>query len=221
MDAHTLTRRAVLGSLAAGSLAAGRPAAAARELARCEILGLGGEPVPVADLERFHICDLLLRPIPIDPIFGPGEVRFQPAQQPFRISLPLTVPGFGQVFVYADNRGAGHTARSLSKSVLLLLNYELRRTAWPQCANWLRNAGVPVWTSAPLQGRRSDSMELLKEADAAGRDRRAIARLALQSLSHSLWAGEMLVVDRAQQLVSASGRAGRICPAAMRSDTRG
>ena len=95
MNERVLTRRAALNSLAAGSLAAGPAGAAAGQLARCEVLDQSGEPAPVADLERFHICDLLLRPVPIDPTFGPGEVRFQPAQQPFRLSLPLTVPGFG------------------------------------------------------------------------------------------------------------------------------
>lgn len=206
MNERVLTRRAALGSLAAGTLAAGSAGAAAGQLVRCEVLDQAGEPLPVADLERFHICDLVLRPIPIDPIFGPGEVRFQPVQQPFRISLPLTVPGFGQVFVYADNRGAGHTARSLSKSAPLLLNYEFaadRLATVHNLAEECRRSGLDV--SAAAERRLSDSRELLKKADAAGKDRRAVAGLALQSLSHSLWAGEMLVVDRAQQLISKRG----------------
>src|SRR3974377_2184168 len=80
---------------------------------RCIILDSQGDPVPLEQLQRFHICDLLSRPIPIDPALSKGQINFQPAPQPFRISLPLTVPGFGQVFLYADRRGEGHTRQSL------------------------------------------------------------------------------------------------------------
>lgn len=45
-------------------------------LARCRVLDHRGEPLPVEELRRFHICDFLLRPIAITPQFEPGEVRF-------------------------------------------------------------------------------------------------------------------------------------------------
>jgi hypothetical protein len=77
--------------------------------ARCVVLDPKGDPVPAEQLQRFHICDLLSRPIPIKPELGSGQIVFQPAPQPFRISLPLAVPGFGQVFLYADHHGEGHT----------------------------------------------------------------------------------------------------------------
>ena len=112
-----LSRREALVAPAASVFAVAAPVS-------CAILDAQGEPLPVEKLQIFHICDLLMRPIPIQPQFAPGEVRFQPAQRPFRISLPLAVPGFGEVFVYADNRGRGYTRQSLSKGVPLLLNRE-------------------------------------------------------------------------------------------------
>src|SRR5690349_14571659 len=91
---------------------------------RCRILDYQGEPVPADALSRFHICDLLLRPSPIAPKFDRGKVVFDAPDRPFRIAVPLPVPGFGHVFLYADNRGAGYTRAVLAKTGELLLNYE-------------------------------------------------------------------------------------------------
>jgi len=90
---------------------------------RCRLLDKNGEPYEVSRMSRFHICDPLSRPFPIIPQFSPGEIVFKPVAQPFRISLPVEVPGFGEVFLYADNKGTGHTAESLGKTGFLDLNY--------------------------------------------------------------------------------------------------
>jgi hypothetical protein len=73
--------------------------------ARCAVCNHAGEPLKVEDFARFHLCDLRTRPFTFDPRFEPGLAAFEPPEEPFRIALPMTVPGFGQVFVYADNRG--------------------------------------------------------------------------------------------------------------------
>jgi len=81
--------------------------------ARCLAFDHQGQPIPAAGFERFHLCDQLMRPftMPIDA--SSGEVRFTPpAGRPFRIAMPLSVPGFGEVFVYADDGGAGYTPPS-------------------------------------------------------------------------------------------------------------
>jgi len=44
---------------------------------RCRVLDHRGEPLAVEELRRFHLCDLLLRSIPVQPQFAPGEVRFR------------------------------------------------------------------------------------------------------------------------------------------------
>jgi hypothetical protein len=71
-----------------------------------------GQPVSADHLRRFQICDALLRPFDTDPQFEAGEIRFEPASHPFRIAAPLVVPGFGHVFVCADNRGRGRSLQS-------------------------------------------------------------------------------------------------------------
>lgn len=171
--------------------------------ARCTILDQNGEPLPPDALVRFHICDLLLRPSPIEPTFAPGEVAFEPPDKAFRISVPLRVPGFGQVFLYADNRGAGYTRASLAKSGGLLLNYEFavdRLTTVQHLAEDCRRLGVVV--SAATEGRITEATGLLQKADGARRVRAACARVAMESLRESLWAGESLVYERANHRIS-------------------
>ena len=132
---------------------------------RCTVLNHRGDPLPVEEFARFHTCDLLTRPFTIDPKFEPGTAAFQPPDRPFRIALPLTVPGFGQVFVYADNRGRGYTPQSFSEKPLLL-NYEFAadrlatlRACWKTCR---RNH---LTLSAAAAQRAEKANALLKKAE--------------------------------------------------------
>ena len=175
----------------------------AERSARCTILDQHGAPVPPDAMGRFHICDLLLRPITIDPEIAPGEVAFEPPDKPFRISVPLRVPGFGHVFLYADNRGAGYTASSFAKAGELLLNYEFaadRLATVRDLAEECRGLGVVI--PAATERRITAATELLQKADGVRRDRPACARAAMESLSESLWAGEALVFERARHRIS-------------------
>src|SRR5579864_4775514 len=113
-----MTRREWMTSIAATGAASAMgamPASAAAKPVHCTILDYRGEPLSPDAMTRFHICDLLTRPITFDPQFASGTATFDAPTKPFRIAVPLAVPGFGQVFLYADNRGAGYTPRSLSK----------------------------------------------------------------------------------------------------------
>ena len=97
---------------------------------QCLVFDADGNPLPTnsVSLERFHLCDSLLRPFTVDFETSAGEIRFTPpTDRPFRISVPLTVPGFGEVFVYADDSGPGYTERSLGSASPLVLNYAFAR----------------------------------------------------------------------------------------------
>ena len=181
-------------------------ASAPEQSVRCRVLDHRGEPVPVDAMDRFHICDLLLRPSPIDPKFAPGQAVFAPIDKPFRISLPLRVPGFGHVFVYADNRGAGHTPATLAKTGDLLLNYEFaadRLATVRRLAGECRRSGVVI--PAAVERQAKTAAELLQKAESARRDPAACARTAMESLRDSLWAGEALVFERAKQRIAKQG----------------
>lgn len=195
-----MTRRECI--MAIASVASASPIQGA-QLARCTILDAHGDPVSPAALGRFHLCDLLLRPFTINPTLAAGEVAFDPPAKPFRIALPLQVPGFGQVFVYADNRGAGYTRASLAKTGDLLLNYEFaadRLATVRRVAEDCRKLGVAI--PSPTEARIAAAARFLQNADAARDERRACTHAAMESLRESLWAGEELVFARAQYRIA-------------------
>ena len=177
--------------------------AAASAPVRCTILDHLGEPVPVDALARFHVCDLLLRPSPSAPQFSPGHVVFDAPDGPFRIAVPLRVPGFGHVFVYADKRGAGYTRATLANTGDLLLNYEFaadRLSTVRALADACRKLGVVV--PAATERRIVASSELLRKADSFRLDLPGCARASMESLRESLWAGEELVHERAKHRIA-------------------
>jgi endo-1,4-beta-xylanase len=172
----------------------------------CKLFDAEGNPLPGEKLQRFHICDLLMRPFPIDPQFELGQVRFQPAARPFRISLPMIVPGFGEVFVYADNRGQGYTRQSLAKPEPLLLNREFaadRLATVRKLEQECSREGISV--SPEVQRRAETAAGLLNKCTNAPGGPPEIARLSMESLRESLWAGELLVLDRARQRIERRG----------------
>jgi len=172
--------------------------------ARCLLYDDQGQPLPAARFERFHLCDQLMRPFttPIDA--AAGEVRFtQPSDPAFRIGMPLSVHGFGQVFVYADDGGAGHTGRSLMRATALVLNYAFARDRMATVRKLGTECGALGVTIAPETQRRIDSAQVvLDRATGASADRTAQARASMESLGDSLYAGEMLVVARAQRAIA-------------------
>lgn len=173
--------------------------------ARCVVYDHGGEPLKVEDFTRFHLCDLLTRPFTFEPRFEPGLAVFQPPEKPFRIALPMTVPGFGQVFVYADNRGRGYTPQSFSEKPLVL-NYEFAadRLATVQALlEQSRQSGIVLSTAA--RERAAKAKALLDKTEGLAADRPAYMAASMSSLAESLWAGEMIVTERAEQMIVRNG----------------
>jgi endo-1,4-beta-xylanase len=203
MKEKEMTRRDLITTMSA--VAAGRTSVAQSPV-RCRILDHRGEPVEPAALDRFHICDLVLRPSPIDPKIAPGEVFFQPPGNPFRISVPLRVPGFGHVFLYADDRGAGYTRARLARPGPILLNYEFaadRLATVTRMSEEHRASGVAANTA--VQQRMASARELLRKAETQRSDEPACARLSMESLRESLWAGEILVLEAARHRIARQG----------------
>jgi GH35 family endo-1,4-beta-xylanase len=213
MMSHNLNRREMLQALAIGSgvisgnqlFAAAAKASVAAPLARCTVLNVRGEPLGVEEFARFHTCDLLMRPFTMEPRFEPGEAAFQPPTEPFRIALPLTVPGFGQVFVYADNRGHGYTAQSFPDEPLLL-NYEFAADRLATVRSLLERCRRSGFALSAAACERADKAEaLLGKAESLVQDRSAYAQALMSSLCESLWAGEMIVIERADQMIARNG----------------
>jgi hypothetical protein len=170
---------------------------------QCLVYDAERRPSPPAALERFHLCDSLMRPISAPFETGSGEVRFKPpTEKSFRIALPLNVPGFGQVFVYADDEGAGYTDRSLGRANHVVLNCAFARDRMATVRNVeadCKQSGVVI--STETQGRIDAAQSGLRRAEASGADRTAQVRASMESLRDSLWAGEMLVLARARTAI--------------------
>ena len=171
---------------------------------QCLVYDAQGESLPPSALERFHLCDSLMRPFTVAFETDSGRIRFTPpSDKPFRISVPLIVPGFGQVFVYADNSGQGYTARSLGEANPLVLNYALARDSMATVRKVeadCKKLGVVI--SPETQQRIDSALASLTRAEAARTDRTAQVRASMESLRDSLWAGEMLVISRAQNAIA-------------------
>lgn len=200
-------RRQVLATAGLAFSAARVSTAAANAVARCLVYDHQGQPLPAEAMRRFHLCDLQLRPFTLEPKTAAGEIQFTPpAGRPFRIALPLRVPGFGEVFIYADDRGAGYTPRSLAKAGPLVLNHAFAvdrlatvRKLAAECAK------LNITLSPELRRRIDAAQAALDLADAARSDRAALVRHSMDSLRESLWAGDMLVFARAQQRIARQG----------------
>lgn len=189
------------------SLAASFPAISVAEgpdVARCLAYDSNGHPLSAVEFDRFYLCDLLMRPITTPFKAASGEVQFTPpSDQHFRIGMPLTVPGFGDVFVYADDGGGGYTRRSLMRASPLVLNYAFARDRMESVRKVLadcRKLGVDI--SPETQQRIKSAEEALGRAEASVTDRIAQVRVSMDSLRDSLFAGEMLVVARAQHAIA-------------------
>ena len=207
------TRRQVIGSLAILPLAVNAGVSTfsnilqvSEKLVRCKLFNSNGDPFDVNKMDRLHICDLLSRPFRIDPKFAPGEIVFRPVSAPFRISLPVKVPGFGEIFLYADNRGAGYTAKSLEKTETLFLNYEFaadRLATIHRLTEECRQSGIKL--SSETWERITLAERFFSQTNQVADDDKALTKWTMESLRESLYAGEMIVVERAKQLIERKG----------------
>jgi GH35 family endo-1,4-beta-xylanase len=201
-----LNRRQLLA--AAGlALSARSAAAVGNAAARCLVYDHQGQPLPAEAMRRFHLCDLKMRPFTLEPKISAGEIQFlPPPDRPFRIAVPLRVPGFGEVFAYADNQGAGYTSKSLAKTTPLVLNHAFavdRLATVRRLAAECSKLGVVI--TPDIQRRIDAAAAALERAEAAKADPAALARLSTESFRESLWAGDGLVFARAQARIAKQG----------------
>jgi hypothetical protein len=181
--------------------------AAANADARCLIFDYDGKPLAADAMKRLHLCDLKMRPFTLESKIATGEIQFAPpTNRPFRIALPLKVPTFGEVFLYADNQGKGYTPESLDKASPLVLNYAFavdRMATVRELAAECAKQNVDI--SPDLQRRIDAACASLKSAEAAGSDQAALVRHSNESLRDSLWAGDLLCFARAQARIVRNG----------------
>jgi GH35 family endo-1,4-beta-xylanase len=172
---------------------------------RLAVLSSDGKPVPEADLADAMVLDMDSMPaFAQTPETETGTVALPAPDGQFAICLPLNVAGFGHVYVYADNGGAGYSADEVADTTLSFSfeAAESRVAAVARAENGFRKAGTRP--SSDYSQRMARAQELLGDARSKRSDEAACAKLAMASLAESLHAGEMLVVEHARSRIAAS-----------------
>ncbi len=161
------------------------------------MLGPDGEPMPADDLGSLYAADLHFEPSPRRSEIGAdGTVRIETPQPATVLHARITVPEFGTVWVVADNAGEGYDDRSGGIDFV-------REAARSRLARVERLLAVSGGSLSPTSRAHFDgASELLEAADRASGSQRAA--LHLKSLSHGLWAGELVLLESAQRSIAAS-----------------
>ena len=135
-----------------------------------------------------------------------GHVTLPVPDSPFGLSLPLSVPGFGHVWVYADNNGEGYHPGEVAEKTLnfCLEAAASRAAAVAKAESQYRAAGTKP--SSDYTDRLVRANNLLADARKKRADDMACSKLALASLAESMHAGEMLVVEHARARIAAQGK---------------
>ena len=114
------------------------------------------------------------------------------------INIAWDVPGFGKVILRADNDGKGFVPTVPGETISINLNYELARTEFrllnESYARYLREGYV---FSQEISPSIESAQDFLREAGSAVRESQA--HFADACLNRTLWTGERLELEKAQQ----------------------
>lgn len=149
---------------------------------------------PLAD---FRVKSMIARDLSNDPLpqrieHGKGDCTVELASEPVQLACRLAVPGFGEVYCYADNGGKGYRRPGTIDFVV-----EATRTRLSRVREKLAGDGLAAKGDAEFE-------RLLRAAERpipaeAGPERTAAA---YESLARSLHAGERLVLLAARRRIA-------------------
>jgi endo-1,4-beta-xylanase len=192
-------RRWLQAALPAAALAL--PAATARPL-RFLAFDQDGAPCDARFLARLLLTDRAGRPWPVVPTVsqnGAATIDLPPGS--FEISMVLPVRDFGTVYLYADNAGGLYPPREGE----YLLNYEFARSRAAFVRRYVKAAeAAGVSFSAAVLGRLERGENAVKRA-AEAKETAARVGYSNESLSESMWAGEIAALERARHRIARQG----------------
>jgi endo-1,4-beta-xylanase len=152
-----------------------------------------GKPIDTERLKTLHARDLDNDPMPQPISMAEGRARVGLASEPIQLSMRLKVPGFGEVYCYADNEGKGYTKPGNIEFVSEAAATRLHRVR--EAAESAKRAGV---TLDPEFDRH------LQAASKPLPEKAGAARIAAsyEALAHGLHAGERLTLIAARHRIS-------------------
>lgn len=156
------------------------------------MIGADNRPMNAGRLRSLYAADLRLEPARRRSQIGTdGVVAVESPYGRTAFHARVAVPGFGDVWVVADNAGQGYAPAACQLDFV-------REAAWSHLAKaesvLLPEGELSVACKAHLDASRYYLSR--PQGDAAGLHH-------LTALSHALWAGEMAVVERARHQVGA------------------
>jgi len=166
-----------------------------------------GDPILTRDLAAAMIVDLEGMPaFEHQANAVPGKVTLPVPDEPFGLSMPLPVDGFGHVYVRADNGGVGYQPEEAAgRSLNFCLEAARSRLAAVATAEG-RFRGLGTEPSADYACRLAAAEALLADSDKLTADPVACAKEAMRSLAESMHAGEMLVGEHSRSIIAKSSR---------------
>ncbi len=170
-------------------------AASGEDLPQLRVLLHEADGSPL-ESERAHTLiarDLANDPLPQPIASAAGRARVMLASEPIQLGLRLKVPGFGEVYCYADREGRGYAKPGNVEFVVEAAATRLGRVR--QAAALARRAGVPR------------DAEFERELAAAARPiprqaGPAQIAAAYEALAHGLHAGERLTLNAARHRIA-------------------
>ena len=156
-----------------------------------------GSPLNTDCAHTLIARDLANDPLPQPIRAAEGRARVALGSEPIQLVVRLRVPGFGEVYCYADNEGKGYTKPGQIEFVTDAAATRLRRVR--EAAEIARQTGVP----------RDPAFEKHLEAAARpipGKSGPEQIAAGYEALSHALHAGEKLAVNAARHRISKLAR---------------
>lgn len=152
-----------------------------------------GKPLAKEQSNTLTARDVANDPLPQTIIGAEGRSRIALAKEPIQVSVRLKVPGFGEVYCYADNGGKGFSKEENVEFVVDAARSRLRRVR--EAAEALKTLGI---TQDALFARH------LADASVPIPSKAGVTQIAAayKSLAAGLHAGERLTMLAAQYRIS-------------------
>ena len=189
-----LTTSAVAALGLPGALDGAEPAGKSRgkishDAPQLRVIMTEADGAPLAKERASTLCarDRANDPLPQRMVQAEGRTRVELAGEPLQLSLRLKVPGFGEVYCWADNNGQGYTKPGNITFVIDAAATRLRRAR--EAAELAKRESVTI---------EPQTKKYLREASQPVTD----VRSAYASLAAGLHAGEQIALARARNRIA-------------------
>ncbi|MFB3779204.1 MAG: endo-1,4-beta-xylanase [Bryobacteraceae bacterium] len=187
-----LNRREVFQAFAVSAPLAG----AAGRILTARAFDPQGKPAAARQLQTLLLIDPDGRPFELLPqLKGDGVVTVGLPGEQFQLMMRLGVPNFGEVYLYADDvRGPE-----------VLLNYEFARSRAAFVARYVKTAQAEGVSFTPQSMKRLEAGQAALNRATSARELPERVRHSNDSLTETMWAGEMAAVERARHRIRRNG----------------